>query len=511
MTVRETVRATPRVFGWVDLVVGVVVTVVSMLTLAATGTLFERPFVGLALGTALVSIAVSPVLVAIYRPVVEGGSRGPREAIGAVREWYGPLLITNAIAAVAGLALAVGTIGGWMIVDTVVRAVGYATAAPTPRRFGFAGPLIGTSGSVLLFVVALPRFADVLVLTTDVDPRRAWWASLVAVTRRPLSTLGYLALASGFVLAARLLTEGVAGSTLWPAAAVGWVGLVTIGAGLHATFVDRTLAPALEAGPPSLPVRRVAVAAIVVLATIGGASAVRVADPLVDDTDIESLPDDPDRAYEVAIQNTASTDRWVDLSVRNASTGWTLTSRIGIDRDDRRLRDCHAVSVNSDGYCNYFGETMWASRFSASLSNTSDRSVSASGEWAVHRLPGYPSAEREGAFHEPIHWVESTETTVVDSNATRSVYLVDGLDGPRPDGLVVGHRFDERASIDHTARVTVDRERGVVDRVTHRYRTSNRTVRVRADYREIGTADVERPPGIGPRSPVEWLWDVIIY
>lgn len=61
--------------------------------------------------------------------------------------------------------------------------------------------------------------------------------------------------------------------------------------------------------------------------------------------------------------------------------------------------------------------------------------------------------------------------------------------------------------------MTIDRDRQVVTRVRYRFHSqeTNRSYLYENRYEEVGTADLNRPDAIGPRGPLEWVWDLAYY
>ena len=259
-------------------------------------------------------------------------------------------------------------------------------------------------------------------------------------------------------------------------------------------------------------VRVVAVVLLLVAAPIVATAAVRIDDTGYSGGEVEPLPDGSSATLETAQANT------LDRSYRRVTT---IENRNGVfrsvrasDRADRQYRqarpgsDRTVVSFDGEGVAAVDG--LQHSGPSGLLEWTA-------GNWSV-------DASRSGAFgtegHRPSHPDRDAPWRTVRGNDTSLVLGVDGAAVGEASEMVPQDGDHYEVAENATARVVIDRERGVlesatVDAVYYRIgegnRTDRRDVNVVRRYENVGTHDVQRPDALGPRQPVEWLWDFLYY
>ena len=482
------------------------------------------------LAFALVSLTV-PLYAGIYVPITEPPvdvRRTLQKAATAIRRHYGSLFATDVLASFVAVVLAFGAVLVWLVGSTVVRYGRYALANPAApyamesAYLGFGALFLGL-GVGLLGV----RFAGVLVLFEGASPRRAWRPSLRFARRRPLSLLGFgvvvALLYSGPGLAGRLVAESASGErvavlvSVVVTAVLGGVGL-TLAAALHVVYFDRTVAPTVAVRSParSKEVRwlRIAAVAVVLTATVGGAVAVRVEDVRPADRDRAALPDDPRDAYVVAASNTVgSSHRRVSLMKNTSESNATfhILSRTGVDYRDRQAYVYFVERDSGRVFGGYYGEGTMAlrntgGRWSGFFSRQTDN-------WSVGSLPGYGVARPQGSFSSSVPGPKVNWTTV-DANASTLRFRVE-----EPTAIRAALAPESYAGLggnmtnDSHLTAFVDRERAVITRVVFHLhsRDTGKDVSYVVRFGSVGTADLQRPEPIGPREPLEWVWDACYY
>lgn len=249
------------------------------------------------------------------------------------------------------------------------------------------------------------------------------------------------------------------------------------------------------------------------MGAVVGAGVVRTADLGAGQAEPTPLPDDPTAAYAVAANNTADANYRRTVRSRNASDpddSFRTISRSGVDHDDRQAYVyLHGEDLVIGGY---YDEGVVAMRngVTSMASLTSAPLARQDGDWRVVAAPGYgvigPAAQSR--VPDPaVDWTlaERTESTLVyrvdDGEEIRTVV-------PRPYRGMEGE-----LAADSEVTVTVDRKRGVLTGATYRLysrETGERFV-YEVEYEAVGTADLRRPEAIGPRTPVERLWDALDY
>lgn len=472
------------------------------------------------LGTILVLPPTRTLTAALYAAVEtrpESVGAAFRTGWRALAGSWSAVFVANLAAVAVSAAVATGAALAWTVLGTVLRYRAYATGVPDAPRVGqFGLELLLVFAGVFLAALLVTGFADVLTLDGH-DPRTAWRTSAAAVRRHPVSFLGYavvsvVLVATPWVLG--LLTLGILSIPRLLRATAAFVVFATvcqaIWAAIHATYARGTLSAADAAPAGPVPWRRVTVAAVVLLAATAGAGYVRVVDAGVQQEPLEPLPADDDRAFAVAVENTADANHLIVTARRNVTDDGDRrrVARRAVDYDDRRASVAY---YETDRYPGFRGVLMEGGVAVTNPLWDADETPLAwrAGNWSVVPVPGYGSEMHD---HElPV--IEHVDPELVAANETTLVYRAEGADVERDELEQFYPGMEGGMTDDSTIEIVVDRERGVVDRVTMRLE-SRHTGYVYAhvqDYREVGTADVERPAAIGSRHPVEWVWDAMYY
>lgn len=457
----------------------------------------------------LVILLTLPLYVGLYAMVRE--ESGPDSAVNAIRRNYRDVFLADAAAIAFALFAAVCGATLVLVLHTGVRFAQYAggrVAPPLIRPifyFLVAGALLGFWLGFLA-----TRFADVLVAFDDRSPRSAWADSLRFVRRRPGAFAGY-----ALVLTLLLGTPRVVGVALGQpasvdqlvvaiasAALVGTVALALVAA-VHVAYFQGSVRPALAGERRGVPRRRFALAAMVVLAAVAGAVAVRTADVGVSGGEPQALPDDAAEAADVAIENTVSASHRQVGTVRNESADGSAEpfQVTAVDYEDRQLR----IKLFGDGeeyIGGYFAEGILANHVTVTGEVSSD-------EWIVYPIPGYG-----------LTGGDSLETSLDDgdwqvTNETSSTLTYRLEDPEEVDAIVSDGRLGTRGGLAEESQATlvVDRSAGVVDRVTYTLhsRETGHAYRYVERYENVTSHDLERPETLGPRGPLEWAWDALYY
>lgn len=471
--------------------------------------------------TVVVLLLTLPLAVGIYLPVrerTESVGETLRVATDAVRRYYLRVLASKLAAFGAALGMAIGGTALSLVLHTVVRYGRYATGNPgTPNAWLATWTFPSLFVGFLVAGILVTRFADVSTAFGDATPRAAWRSSAAFARREPLSFLGYAAVVTALLGPSQALpfafasTEGVA-VVVGLVLVVGSVGLVLASA-LHVTYFERVVEPpGTSASSSSVRWTRVAAVAVVLVAAVAGASYVRTTDLGSGQDEIQSLPDDPHAAYAVAANNTANANRRYVIQRRNESHSdgeYRTTDRAGIDYDDRQIYVyVHGEDVVVGGYME---EGTYATLNSGRATGSLKTLSRDTGNWAVTAAPMYGFVAGSGSNSIP---PTTVDWAVASENESTIVYRTDDedqiLEALGPDWHAGATK---PLSEDSYAEVYVDRERAIITRLRfhlHSLATGDNFTYV-TRYEDVGTADLERPPGIGPREPLEWFWDVLFY
>jgi len=514
--VLSTLRAGARVAATRPQVVGLV-------ALATLGETFLRVAVGLVhpVYSVLIPPVVAVPLLGAGLPSVgaavsaDGNSAAvDLDPVSTLRERAGGLLavavVGHAVALLAGAGL-------FLVVDTAVRYILYWLGyGPLSMAVVLGVPLPGVgAGTIVAWGLLVPAAGRV---ASGAGRRSAVRAPLTAATA-PLST--------GGVLAAHILVGVLAGIT-------GIAGFVAVGPGVRGpspamiagvagaglVLVLAVCYPAVAAladrrrSDAELPVQRVAIAVVLCVALVAGASAVRVTETRPTGG-AEPVPIDPSAAYATAVGNTESTNHVLTHSRNDgeASVTWT------VDRADRQYRQTSdfggdGTTVYADPgaiYATRGGEAGTLNWRTAPF----DLAERRSGGWtavaypAYWRLAGQSYVLDRGGFGLPETGTGEWET-VDEGDGTRTLALTDG-------DAVFAALFDTRPeSIDYEnaeIQMRVDTDRGVVEggRASLNATTPERNVSFDARYEVLTGRDVETPSPPGPRTPSEWVWKLFAY
>ena len=495
-----------------------------------------------------------PLYAAVYEPLF-APRRGPvgtlRAAARALRRRYADLAVAHLT--VLGLCVVGAALAGAVlfVASTVVSGVRYAVASPPAPPVGpfvDGAAVAALTGAALGFF--LGQFADTLVVAGH-DPRRAWLASARFVVTHPLSALGYVAVVGALLAPAALVGVAVeslgsspsglaffadrdvfaVGPVLVPAP---WVGAaaaavpgtvaLALAAVVHATYTERAVTPVVDDSPAPLRAadgaRRVALVALVVLALVSGAAAVRTADLGVGDPAAAPLPDDPAAAYATARANTVDGSFRRVTSRRNGTDGgYAVVELYAVDRRDRQNAALVAGPETAIG--SFAGEGVLLTDPGTPTDSADgaaplrEAALNDDGERVRRPLPGYGAtvgstvvgADSDGPPDGA--WTAEREGSTLVLRTTDPEAVVAAA--PRDSVPLARPENTSDATSDTRFVARVDRERGVLERV--RFTIGSRTRGVTFDYRmryETGV-DVRRPPSLGPRTAAEWAWDALYY
>jgi hypothetical protein len=452
--------------------------------------------------------------------------------------------------------------------DTVATYAQYATG-DGPYFDGTAELLLAwlmltVAGAVGRLVLV---FYDLPVVFAGVSPRHCWRAAWRVTRRRPRAVLRYgagrLLLWSPMVVVVALEARVVTGEgqPLAAAANLGWflVGGLVIGAvvatllaAYHVVTYERVAEPVLREptatgsgaveGPESALVatpadddegrgrsrRTVAVwalAALVVVAAAGATGAVRTTDarpmpaterPVPEDATAADVLGTSDRVLANASYRARMTVDRTNLSTGDTHRIWAMT--MAVDRRNRRARldsrirdepgepwmETRIYASETRTALYGYGDSVGGSRGGRLRSSLVLRRA---GNWAVIGVPGYETLG--GSFGgSPLDEAHQQNLSVVERTDDRIVLA--GTHRPDDEGDLVSERV----------RMVVDPETGRPRNLTvqRRFRvTEDGEVTERFRWVETWTFSgyddpgVEPPAAIGPRGPVEWLWDVVGY
>ncbi|MFW6436584.1 MAG: hypothetical protein ACOCYZ_03010 [Halococcoides sp.] len=425
----------------------------------------------------------------------EGDGFGDRfRAAVAVFEKRGIALPTAVLTAVSvAVATAIGAAAVVYTILTAVRAGWYASGGdPVHKLFMLETGFTVVLAAVFAVALATVRFTDLLALEGS-SSRWAWLDSAVLLRDRPLlfvgDVLGTLAVMSLFAsVLDRVLRSGFDVLPLVVSGLVAALALVAY-AIAHVEVFDRFRFDADRPDVSRRTLSLVAIAAIVIVAATGGAAAVRVTDAFDGQDAIESLPEDPTDAVAVALENTRAANHRVTIAERNLSRDReaTVDTHVTIDYDDRRFLGYSFDGDTARGM--YLAEGTTARASDIPRDGTTLRPGSA--DWAVDPFPRGQFADDSGLAAVP----EAASISEIRSENETTI--------------VATGRTDRR---DRQMRVVVDRQRGVLDRVRIQYTAENgHTYTETRVFDDVGTATVERPSSMGPRQPLSWLWDALLY
>ncbi|MFB6095814.1 MAG: hypothetical protein ABEJ74_00305 [Haloferacaceae archaeon] len=503
-------------------------------TVPVRGFATVAPFVSL--------VPVLPLFVALYELALhpapgESAVASLRRATATAARKYPRVILTDLGVTAVSFGGGALVAAGWYVVATGGRYARYVAGDPgAPAAFETvyllgAAFVLGTLTTNVAF-----RFADVETAFHERRPVAAVAASVelarrnrlpiaglaalltvmqllslgvVASANEVLTTAGQTATASLGVLLAAVIVDGVA---------------VTLTGVVHATFVEshRSANPR----PRTASMRAVAgswsrgqwtLAILLVLATVGGAVAVRTADAGVYDAPDRGriATDDPDAALQAAVSNTARSNHRRVLYVRNASdpnSSFRAFRRSAVDYRDRQL-SVYFHKPDGVRFGGFYGEGTLAMLRSGG--RASGPLAYEAGNWSVLMVPATGltggGEELESSF---VPAGPSSGWSVVSSNESTLVLRVTEADAIQ-DALGERTLAGETEPLAAESRVTVvvDRDRGVVERARihlHSLETG-RNVRYRLVYRDVGSADLRRPEPIRERRPPEWVWDAMYY
>ncbi|MFB6161590.1 MAG: hypothetical protein ABEJ61_10520 [Haloferacaceae archaeon] len=479
-------------------------------------------------------VAVRPLSVGVYelvrRPAPESASASLGRAARTVRARYARVLAADA-AVGAGVALAAGaTAVAWLVVSTGLRYARYAALDPGEPHAMAA--VYATAGAATLGALAgsfALRFADAVAAFDGAGPPAACRASVRAARVHPRSLLGFAGLVTGSRATVGLVVGFLAapatpgGTALARAAGVAAGTVVGTGvAAVHAAHYGSLVAPvAAEASDDASTTRawprvRRALVVLLVVGLVVGAAAVRTADVRPRPEPSDSLPDAdrPRRVVAVAGTNTAARSHRTALLARNASApgaGYRPRVRSGVDYGDRQMY-VHFAASDGDGAGGYFAEGTYA--LVRGDGGWWAGGAHRGGDWTTMPLPAWGTARPDPPSRTESVPTPDADWRLVERNASTLVVRASGpaavraaLEPAAYEGMAAPMAADSRVT------AYVDRERGVLDRVTFHLhsRETGEALDYRLEYRDVGTTDVRRPAALGDRGPLELAWDLVYY
>jgi hypothetical protein len=486
---------------------------------------------------------VRPLYVGLYELTLRPRPAEPsvaalRRAVATAVRRYPAALRAAAAAAVASLPFGTAAALAWYVAATAGRYARY--------RLGDPGAPAALESAVLLVAAALIgaflgsflfRFTDCLAGFDGHDTLAAVASSAAAARRHLASLAGFAGVVVtvhlgflGAVLAVAAAAPTEPGSpapvSVLVAAAALYGVAVTLTGVLHASFYRELVGPVGASTDASPSLRRVVadrssarvvLAVVLVVGLLAGASAVRTLDSAAHSSPelVELGTDDPDEAVRTAAATTAAANHRQVLYVRNASDpadDFRVQKRAGYDHADRRL---YVYYTKRDGeeFGGFFADgTMALLRPGGRLDGLTAYERP---PWQVVAAPGWGIADGPGAAESGV--VPGGDTDgwrVVSANASTMVLRYD--DPNTVDDAMGSSSFggmtEPMANESHVTAI-VDRERGVLESVRFHLHSleTGQNRQYRLEYREVGTADLERPAPISERRLAERLWDAVYY
>jgi hypothetical protein len=465
-------------------------------------------------GSALVTL-LRPVVVPVRRALAStGGGPGPRSVVGVVPRLLAATLLARLVALlVLPAALLVAA-----VIFVPLTAAEYAlyTATPTLRLL-----VPGTTGVLLVacwvYVAALlaglptAGHADAVLggeapITAVCDRLRAFRND----PRRAIRSVGTsAAVEPAFLLSAFLVfvPDLPTASNRWLLAlllATAVLGPATAVRAVRRAGRERR-APPERAGPSAA---RVGAAALLVLALVGGAAAVRVTDTRPTEPATAPAPPgaDPATLFDGARTAVRGSNVRVDVTRRavNTSTGRShvtyMSTRV-VDRRHRTIRIRTHDHETRSGFAVFLGEGVIADTVGESRVTPLDRLA---GQWRVVGLPGYAVGNRRTVVE--THVPPGDADWTVRSRTDAHIVLVATGEDARHVGA------SGLSSPNGSVRVTIDPDTGRPQRIERSFRRPSETG-IRFDDRITFAyaADGERPPAFGEPDAVELLWDLAYY
>ncbi|QIB74185.1 hypothetical protein G3I44_07675 [Halogeometricum borinquense] len=442
------------------------------------------------------------------------------------------------------VALVAGT-GLFLVCDTAIRFVLYAVIGEhLPAGFVVYLPMVGVSSGTLVAWALLPSALAPLLDEEAVRPglHVALRSIVAAVIESPRRTA--LLLSSHAVVAVAVAGSAVTG-LVYTGGISSFLRLAIVGGGLallsgtvlfHFVYAIHAASPVTaRTVTATVPVRRLAVAALLCLSLVAGAGAVRVTETRPIDTAPDPLPDNPTGAYTVALENTGRANH-VSVVTSNVSGEDRFTGRYrAVDRRNRRYLDRTVISApklttrttlyGSSGVVAYDTRSVDGLPLNA-LEGDFDVVAAAPGYWTVRQ--GTDDSGAGGRFALPMP--RTGEWTVANRSDSHLTLV---LTGDSAYEAVFGYTpASGGVSVeDARLRMVVETERGVVSGGNATIRTddstgatanessntttaaanaANRTVtRFRYDVR-VDTA-VEQPDALGSPTLSEWVWRLFAY
>lgn len=309
-------------------------------------------------------------------------------------------------------------------------------------------------------------------------------------------------------------------------AAVGLAGLATtVGPVLHVVLFDRharvheVTVRARRSRWPFDAWPRVAVAAVVLLAAVGGAAAIRVEEMGVHDPGFEEPTVDASSAavYAVALENTARSNHRAVMTSDDRSGGGRHPTLVWDWRYDYRDRQATirfyapaGTAADTTGGGEYYDSGVLGVHVGDEAGPTWN------GTWTAAPAPGraFVADRRSRGSDGGTLPNADAPWTVVSNNASTLVLWVTMPEAIREVLVPESHAgMGENMTDESRLTVWIGRERVVVDRaVWHVHsRDVGRNFSHGVRTSEVGTYDVTRPESLPPRHPLEWVWDAIYY
>ncbi len=412
----------------------------------------------------------------------------------------GDLISASVIAIAPLVGVAVGTLVAWTVpAIAVVRAVDGATGLDSLR-------------SSLRMVVTQPRTIGALaagqlvaVLVLQVSIGVASWTGAGIGAGPHHSFLEYL-----FVPLA-LVFEG---NVSIPSIALG--GLIAVFGTALWLGVALALAVRVAAATParsremSVPVARLALAAVLLTALVATAGAVRIGEVRPVDTSPESLPDDPDALYATALENTERSS----YEYRATEPGAGTEHLLRIDRSDRRI--VSAIDGGTPAYASM--GTVAPMRSAAPDVTLRTWEITGAGSTTVGAMPGYLYAADSAYRHAEPRPETGGWTVATDRNDELVLELAEPEDVfAAVTGSELDRQFDDAQVHESQVQMVVDTDRKVLSHgevglnVTEADADEPDVYETYFEYEYSVDVDVDRPAEFGEPGPSEWLWKLFAY
>lgn len=474
---------------------------------------------------------------------------------------YHRLLAASVAACLVGLVVGGALVLVLLSAVTVADYAGYRSGSRSPPSAMRTARLLVTLAGIATVVVGpLLSFHDLPVLDERRTPTEGWAAAVQFALARPRRLLrfllgklllfspavlvpvaGFRVLTSIDVTTWALLSDWLTATVLALVvvpSALAAITASTLAVAYRVVVYERAVVPALmstslpsASGLSARQTRALGVAGLVVVAAVGGGVAVRVEDTGPRSAGTTPVEPGEDAAAIVATARDRAQSHGHRRVVRywrtNESTGeWDRQGRevLGVDHDDRRIRFARRAEA-PDGLSRAT-EHYWSEGTIARANHYPDAPNpgfhgdfpdllgSRAGNWSAFPYPGYILVADGRPWNLPLPSGDGDRWTV--AQRTDGTVVLEWRNGTHPGADAQGtHLVEQRYEL-AVEEATGYPQRLVATAHYTRYdddhvETARWRERTEVKFRAWETVDVERPDALGPRSPLEWLWDFAYY